>query len=1211
MGGRVDRWLRSGIAAGVAFVALGSVIALPATADTITRTSSFAYDATTGFLVQEVVEPDDPAYRLQTDYARDAYGNSLQATVTGADIATRSSQQSFDSTGRFAVSATNALGHQETRSFRADIGEPVSLTGPNGLTTQWQYDSFGRKTLETRADGTRTAYSYEFCSGVQGGSALCPTGAVYVVTEQPQDSSGNANASYTRGYFDKLERQIRAETQGFDSTAVYVDTEFDALGRAVRVTRPYYAGEAPVWLETAYDALGRTVLEINADGAATRHLYDGLTTTVINELGQSRTTVKDSQGNVVEVSDAIEGLTSYSYDAAGSLTATTDPSGNVMTASFDLRGRRVLSNDPDLGSTSFTYNVLGELVSQTDAKSQTISYSYDLLGRVLTRVDPDQTTTWTYDTANKGIGKPTAVATDDGHGRIYSYDSLGRPSSLAVTIGGQAMGSFVYGYDSDGRLQTTVYPTPQLLTVRNVYNAVGALAEVRRDGDGSLIWKAEAVAADSQLLGERFGNDVATTHHYDIRGWHTGVRSRSPGATSDDVQSLGYSYDAIGNLANRTDSIVGLEESFQYDALNRLTEYEVAGQSAKTVTYDAVGNITYKSDVGTYSYAPAGGALPHAVASTTGTVNASFTYDAKGNLLSGNGRILTWTAFDKPGTIERGGQTLIFSYGPERQRVIQSAPGTMTYYLGLSASAHLEKSVDAITGLARYEALIHAGGTTVATLYEIEEAAGGGATTYTTMTRYLHADNLGSISVITDELGQVVERLSYDPWGKRRFTDGADDTQETITSLTNRGFTQHEHLEEVALVHMNGRVYDPLIGRFLSPDPHIPDLMNAQAFNPYSYVLNNPLAYVDPSGFFFGFIGRIISGVVNVIVDAVSEVVDLAVDVVSEVVEVVQENQIGQVALAAGIVALTGPGGALALSASSYLPAAVLSSTVVGGITGGAKGAILGGATAAVTFGIGSALPGEQLLIQRAVVHSAFRGGLAAAQGGDFKLAALSTGLSVIGGDYALKTTGKNVIAGFAASSVVGGTASLVGGGKFLNGAATAAFVNLHNATAHLRIWVTIPEPLADALNGISEFLGGRADHFGTGLALGGAIQYTGPYDILSGQTVPFDYTGFITGSAPANIDTNIPHTPKSLSASIGFGLEATETWTGTFESFAGQGREITIDVPTRRGFSVGSRVLLDASGTPIGAGVRISPSAVGVSINDTVTYITDDEDDD
>jgi RHS repeat-associated protein len=86
--------------------------------------------------------------------------------------------------------------------------------------------------------------------------------------------------------------------------------------------------------------------------------------------------------------------------------------------------------------------------------------------------------------------------------------------------------------------------------------------------------------------------------------------------------------------------------------------------------------------------------------------------------------------------------------------------------------------------------------------------------------RYFHHDQLGSIAAITNEAGAVTERLAYDPWGKRRNTNGISDVNDSLVGVsTDRGFNMHEHLDEMGIIHMNGRVYDPLTGRFMSADP--------------------------------------------------------------------------------------------------------------------------------------------------------------------------------------------------------------------------------------------------------------------------------------------------------------------------------------------------------------------------------------------------------
>uniref|UniRef100_UPI002FCDC352 RHS repeat domain-containing protein n=1 Tax=Duganella sp. S19_KUP01_CR8 TaxID=3025502 RepID=UPI002FCDC352 len=114
---------------------------------------------------------------------------------------------------------------------------------------------------------------------------------------------------------------------------------------------------------------------------------------------------------------------------------------------------------------------------------------------------------------------------------------------------------------------------------------------------------------------------------------------------------------------------------------------------------------------------------------------------------------------------------------------------------------------------------------------------------------WTHADRLGSPAALSDQNGDVQESLAYDAWGKRRAltTQATDDNIDG--KLDNKGYTGHETLDTVDLVHMNGRVYDPLIGRFLSGDPLVQDPVNGQSYNRYSYVLNNPTNLTDPTGF--------------------------------------------------------------------------------------------------------------------------------------------------------------------------------------------------------------------------------------------------------------------------------------------------------------------------------------------------------------------------
>lgn len=206
-------------------------------------------------------------------------------------------------------------------------------------------------------------------------------------------------------------------------------------------------------------------------------------------------------------------------------------------------------------------------------------------------------------------------------------------------------------------------------------------------------------------------------------------------------------------------------------------------------------------------------------------------------MLSGDGRTMAYTSFNKPKTIQQNNEISRFSYGPDNQRYKQVTTGSVaktTYYVGA------------------YEKEIRDGQThhriQIGDFALIEKVDTAAATIHYTLN-----DDLGTLVATVDPLGDV-KRLFYDPWGKRINLPILEKQSTDLFSLarfiTPRGFTNHEHLDNVGLIHMNGRVYDPEIARFVSADPFIKNLSNLQNYNRYSYALNNPLRYTDPSGFF-------------------------------------------------------------------------------------------------------------------------------------------------------------------------------------------------------------------------------------------------------------------------------------------------------------------------------------------------------------------------
>ena len=413
-----------------------------------------------------------------------------------------------------------------------------------------------------------------------------------------------------------------------------------------------------------------------------------------------------------------------------------------------------------------------------------------------------------------------------------------------------------------------------------------------------------------------------------------------------------------------------------------------------------------KSDVGNYSYAPPGSPLPHAVTAVSGgSISTTFAYDANGNQTSGLGRTISFTSYNKPASITLGARTISFLDDTEHQRFKQVTPEGATLYI--AAFGVLAELQSPGASGQKWTDYLSVGNAKVG-MRVLQTASA------TVTTRYFHVDNLGSISVITNENGVVQERLSYDAWGKRRYPNGTDDASGAIASQTTRGFTGEEELSIGGLVHLNGRIYDPLMGRMTSADPTVTDPMNPQGWNRYSYVGNDPLAFTDPNG--FSWFSNFWHSVTNFFAhNAIARAI----------------LQIGANVLLNAI--LPGLGfAANSLSLAVAAAAAAGGAAIATGLSGGNLGQILKSAAIAEVTAAGLGAAGNNIF-GNALVGCAS----SVASGGSCQSGALSAGVGAALGP--LTNTGE-----FASSLIlkatVGGVASVAGGGKFADGAVTGAF---------------------------------------------------------------------------------------------------------------------------------------------------------------------------
>ena len=838
------------------------------TGSDLTRNWSSTYN-TQNLPNQVVVEPGVTALSYTDTIGYDSYGNKNDDTIAGSGITTRSAGVTYDSLGEFPITTTNALTQSDQYTYNAAFGETLSHTDPNTIVVaSAAYDTLGRSTAVTRPDGNKTAISYAYCSGVNGGTANCPPYGAYLMQSTPENSSNSQNGAESIAYYDALGRAIATDLQGFDGSWIRASTQYNANLQVSETSRPYFvSGGTPAWTTYTHDALSRVTKATFPDTSYTTYGYNALTTWVTNAASETTTTVKNAQGLVASVTDANSKTTNYAYDAFGNPTEVTDPLGNVIANTFDLRGRKTAMSDPDMGSWSYAYDVLSELKTQISsneaAASQSTTFTYDLLGRMLKEIGPDFSSQWIYDTATNGIGKLRYGCNASPCNGVTAYEQLPSYNTLGQTTQEKLKYlnvDYIYNlaYNSDGRLATERYPSGFI--AKYVYNTYGYLSQIQDNATHVVYWQADTRDAELHLLQATAANSVVTNQNFNADTGTLAAICATPDAGTCDgaTANFSYSWDTIGRLTARSDTFEGYTENFCYDNLNRLTHYAIgtsctsagSGYTAKTVAYDALGDITSKSDVGTYSY-PASGASsvqPHAVSSITGTVNGvvnpTFTYDANGNMTAGDGRSVTWTSFNMPLTVTEGTISSAFVYTGDHNRLQQcvpncSSPTTTTTYFNDPATGTLENQI--VSGATTtWQDFLSADGGIVAELSK---------TGTTTTPYYFNGDHLGSASVLTTSTAAIQERDSYDAWGKRRNPNGTDNTACSITSTTNRGYTGQEMMDPVCLINLNARIYDPTIARIMSADPSVPNAFDGQSFNRFSYVNNGPLSKIDPTGY--------------------------------------------------------------------------------------------------------------------------------------------------------------------------------------------------------------------------------------------------------------------------------------------------------------------------------------------------------------------------
>jgi RHS repeat-associated protein len=806
--------------------------------ETKSRTIEYDYDAASGLLTTVRIEPssggniEEPhasEFYLKIVLKRDPLGMVLAIERSGSGV-TRIETIQYDSViGAFPTKYTNAAGHVTLTAFHPGLGVLAATEDRNGVARAFHYDGFARLRSIDSPDAADTTISY----GATKEGFLLLTARV-------------AGGATKRIAYDALGREVRKEWKTFDDSWVSSETNYDTFGNVRARTLPPIVPGTSRKITYGHDNIGRVVSMHNPDGTARFIDYQLLTTRVHDEKGNVREFNQDSLGRVsssVEFDGRTRLATQYEYEPFGSLEAVVDPKGHRTSMKHDVLGRRYEITTPDTGTTTTHYNAFGEVTDETDATQDVTIYTLDGIGRVKQISNMDGQTSFVWDTAPKGIGQLASASSPDGITTTYGYDALARVSTMTVGSASKFY-SIDVTYDSYGRVQVLKYPSDpgsQRLAVEYQYTSGGELLAVL-DASRQPYWTALTRNPAGQLTAEKFGNSVTSEYKYDnVSGRLHAIDSVVAKAAVIPIQQIVYGYEANGNVQMRTDVLGGTVEIFGYDGLDRLTSWTAQQNGQVTTThygYDALGNLesrTTPTAKDIFQYA-GNGAGPHAL---TMSPAGTYHYDAKGNQKAGPGRTVEFSSLNLPSAITTASGITKFSYDAIGARTLkQDESGGLTFNLGRLYERRT-------TGLdVEHVFSIPAGNRAVA--HVVWSSTAGGPLVESK--RYLHVDGLGSVDAITDDAGSLVERFRYEPFGARRQPLNLTQPAQPASKLP-QGFTGHRHDDEFGLIDMGGRAYEPSSAHFLAADPLIRHPLWGQSYNRFSYVMNNPLTLVDPSGF--------------------------------------------------------------------------------------------------------------------------------------------------------------------------------------------------------------------------------------------------------------------------------------------------------------------------------------------------------------------------
>ncbi len=803
----------------------------------------------------------------ETHTSYNVYGLRTEAVDANGNVTT----YRYDEDGWYFYpeAVVNALGHETLVTYDLAVGQMLEEIDPNGVTTQWEYDSLGRLYGVWVSDAEEQAtlnllesYSYD--------TSTIP----WAVTSQHYYSDDLYGE--TIAYSDGLGRGVQTKTLYEGGGYLAVDSTYDHRGRLTETTIPYLT-EAATYsspdeditsTQQTYDALNRLLTTTDAVGTRSQR-YENRAVIYTDEEGHEKTLTYDAYGRLVQVDEENEEdvyTTSYTYSPLGALRGMTDALDNQRDFQTDLLGRRTYSSDlydptetDEYATWRYRYDAVGNQTTGILPDDSTTTYRYDALNRLQSeRTDRalEAATFYTYDDEDFGVGFPSTIR----RGQVttsYTYNERAEVVSITRQVGPKSL-TTQYTYDWQGNITTMTYPDGSVATY--TYNERGLPESLSFDGE--IIISEATYNEVGQLEMLTLGNGVTTTNVYDPdqRFWLTDKWTVSDMET---LQSLSYSYDGIGNIEEIIDSS-DLDSAktitYDYDDLSRLVSAVSSGDSTDlgdydySYDYDELGNMTLHPVYGDLDYGAIEGANPH---SLDGMDGVSWEYDSAGNVTVMADLTLSWSYRNELEAVATSSGDSRYQYDHVGTRVFKQTPDDVTFYAEGGYITRLDGTE---------EWHLSFGGKPV--FYRVDTGA-------EIVERYLHIDHLGSIVLETGTDAEWVSLIEYNPYGSIRQ---ALTSSEGIEDIDRFDYISKERDRETGLSYFEARYLSTESGRFLSLDPVYINvsreewMVTPQSQNGYVYSRSNPIVYKDQNGEWARVaIGALAGGVVGVIGQAISD----------------------------------------------------------------------------------------------------------------------------------------------------------------------------------------------------------------------------------------------------------------------------------------------------------------------------------------------------